>query len=200
MDRPQNPPHLRLLYTEDGEKRVSSPAVCEPGDDGYTFSFGFSYPRAGRRGACGYVCYSIEAASSVMTIVDSGINYRHQESLLQYPVRTALEGGRAFWLGQDALQFFSRGGDGRWFHKLKKPPPRHGGGGCCCSQYAVLALFPRYGLQLRAVSVAGIRLPTPTQSPSTPRFSSRGPCLGHLKSLPRAVLSSRTRGPWRAPH
>ena len=102
----KNPPHLRLLYTEDGESRVSSPAVCEPGDDGYTFSFGFSFPR-GAEGARGYVCYSIEAASSVMTIVDSGINYRHQESLLQYPVRTALEGGRAFWLGQDALQFFS---------------------------------------------------------------------------------------------
>lgn len=102
----KNPPHLRLLYTGDDGSYAASPAVSEASGDGYTFSFGFSYPRRAQ-GARGYLCYSIEAGSSLMTIVDSGINYRHQESLLQYPVRTALEGGRAFGLYQDSLQFFS---------------------------------------------------------------------------------------------
>lgn len=109
----KNPPHLRLLYDEDGESLAAAPAVSEPGEDGYTFSFGFSYPR-GAEGARGYVCYSIEADSAVKTIVDSGINYLHQSALPQYPARTALEGGRAFLLLQDALQFFYEDGGVRF--------------------------------------------------------------------------------------
>lgn len=103
---PKNEPHMRLLCTEGGESYTAAPAAEERGRDGCTFRFGFSFPQ-GAQGARGYVCYGIQASSALTDTVYSHMNYRHQETILQYPVRTALEGGDAFRLFQDALEFYT---------------------------------------------------------------------------------------------
>ena len=74
----------------------------------------FSLPRDAERQR-GYVAYTAVKAGSWDGIIDSWINYTHQRSPWQYPVRTAREarmaglgwsGRGAFTTVQDALQFF----------------------------------------------------------------------------------------------
>ena len=62
----------------------------------------------------GYVAYDTEAVGNVRYMINSWINYTHQESRLQYPVRTARDYSKAGGWGdgpvfrrvQHALQFF----------------------------------------------------------------------------------------------
>lgn len=72
----------------------------------------FSLPREGENSR-GYLTYTVEELEEGWSI-DSWVNYTHQKSFLQYPVRTAMDdrklggfsGNGAFKTIQDALQFF----------------------------------------------------------------------------------------------
>ena len=72
----------------------------------------FSLPSRGKNQR-GYVAYDTEAVGNVRYMINSWINYTHQESRLQYPVRTARDYSKAGGWGdgpvfrrvQHALQF-----------------------------------------------------------------------------------------------
>ena len=64
----------------------------------------FSLPSRGKNRR-GYVAYSTEEADGETTFLASRSNYMHQESLLQYPVRTAKDYGPVFRRAQSALEF-----------------------------------------------------------------------------------------------
>lgn len=76
----------------------------------------FSFPRRSENQR-GYVCYEI-MSKQPSYIIDSWVNYVHQRTWLQYPVKTAAEhrmtsswsSDGPFKLVQDALQFFSSEG------------------------------------------------------------------------------------------
>lgn len=83
------------------------------GEQTYTDEFAaFSMPRNGTAHR-GYVAYTVKEMQDGW-ILDSYINYTHQNSWLQYPVMTAQENrmsgswnlDKRFWLVQDAIQFF----------------------------------------------------------------------------------------------
>ena len=64
----------------------------------------FSLPSRGKNRR-GYVAYSTEETDGETTFLASRSNYTHQESLLQYPVRTAKDYGPVFRRAQSALEF-----------------------------------------------------------------------------------------------
>lgn len=72
----------------------------------------FSLPNGGENQR-GYVAYGVEAQGESRYIINSWVNYTHQQSRLQYPVMTAAEKRRAggwnedasFYTVQNALQF-----------------------------------------------------------------------------------------------
>ena len=72
----------------------------------------FSLPREGENSR-GYLTYTVEELEEGWSI-DSWVNYTHQQSFMQYPVRTAMgdrklggfSGNGAFKTIQDALQFY----------------------------------------------------------------------------------------------
>ena len=67
----------------------------------------FSLPSRGKNRR-GYVAYSTEEADGETTFLASRSNYMHQESLLQYPVRTAKDYGPVFRRAQSALELSIR--------------------------------------------------------------------------------------------
>ena len=92
------------------------------GESTYSRPFAaFSFPRRGENQR-GYISYTIQENQDGY-IIDSWINYTHQRSWLQYPVKTAMEyrmgggwnQGSAFKTIQDALQFFPDDEDFRTF-------------------------------------------------------------------------------------
>ena len=67
----------------------------------------FSLPSRGKNRR-GYVAYSTEETDGETTYLASRSNYTHQESLLQYPVRTAKDYGPVFRRAQSALELSIR--------------------------------------------------------------------------------------------
>lgn len=112
----------QVLYTLDGQsytapyhslgsQSYTSSSVW--GEQTFTDVFAtFSLPHGGE-GKRGYVSYAV-AEMQPGALVDSWINYTHQQSWLQYPVMTAMEQrianswskAGAFFTVQDALQFY----------------------------------------------------------------------------------------------
>ena len=77
----------------------------------------FSLPADGERQR-GYVTYVIDEVNDGY-IIDAWINYTHQQTWMQYPVKTAIDhaksgvfnGFDAFFTEQDALQFYPHDGE-----------------------------------------------------------------------------------------
>ena len=67
----------------------------------------FSLPSRGKNRR-GYVAYSTEETDGETTFLASRSNYTHQESRLQYPVRTAKDYGPVFRRAQSALELSIR--------------------------------------------------------------------------------------------